>query len=504
MPDGMVGSGTSLIAWDPAAAPHHGRFAELHGARPDQVADAVSRHVGSLAGDGPRFIVDGTIGRGSQGIVLAVRDRDCGRQVALKVLHPERSHPEDVSRFVHEAQVTAQLEHPGVMPVHDLGVLPDGTVFYTMKRVSGRSLAELIDELGGRPEHRFRLLELFIRLCETMAFAHSRGVVHRDLKPRNILVGDYGEVLVCDWGLAKVHGMAAAVNTVRTGAGGDDPYATLVGTSVGTPAYMAPEQARGEHDAVGPRSDLYSLGVILYEMAAGRSPYLRGDVLRTLEQVSGGHWTPLDRIEGVAVPPALRAIIHRCLALDPSRRYARAEALAADVRAWLAGGAVSAHRETPLERGLRWYRRNRRASQAVLATATVAAVLTAAHLAWREAETRAQIEALRSEAGRAELAGDWARVRSLTDRILGLAPDDREAVRAAERSARRLAEQAEAARRAEAQAMARTRAGEAERAAAAADEAGLAAAADLLQQAIAFAPGDADLVARLRAVAAER
>ncbi len=506
MPDPTPADGSTLstTAQRIDAGADDGPFARLHGARPDQVAAAIAGHGRSLADGGPRFLVEGPLGRGSQGTVLAVRDRDCGRQVALKILHPERSHPEDISRFVHEAQVTAQLEHPGVMPVHDLGVLPDGTVYYTMKRVAGRSLADLIEEQGGRPEHRFALLELFVRLCETMAFAHSRGVVHRDLKPRNILVGDYGEVLVCDWGLAKVHGLAAAVSTVRSAVPGDDPYATLLGTSVGTPAYMAPEQARGDQDAVGPRSDLYALGVVLYEMLAGRSPYVRGDVTRTLDQVVHGRWTPLDRLDGPALPPALRAIVHRCLALEPARRYARAEALAADVRAWLAGGAVSAHRETPLERGLRWYRRNRRASQAVLATTAIAAVLATAHLGWRRAVTAEQVAGLRAEAGAAELAGDWDRVRGLAERILALVPDDREAITAVQRSEGGRREAAAAARRRESALAAQAKAEAAERAAAAGDEAGLAAAVDLLQQAIAFAPGDADLVARLRAAAAER
>ncbi len=156
------------------------------------------RPLGGLGGEGARFVLGGRLGQGSQGVVFALRDRDAQRTVALKTLNGRELDDDEVARFLHEVQITAQLEHPGVVPVHDVGVLPDGTLFYTMKRVEGMVLTDWLAGRAGRTEHRFETIQLFLKICDTMAFAHSRGVVHRDLKPRNIMVGTYGEVLVMD------------------------------------------------------------------------------------------------------------------------------------------------------------------------------------------------------------------------------------------------------------------------------------------------------------------
>ena len=239
----------------------------LHGSDSDELFGAALRakQDSLIGGDNiPRFNVVGKLGEGSQGIVYRVNDRDCHREVACKVLSFATSDPEEISRFIHEAQVTAQLEHPGVVPIHDLGELRDGTVYYTMKRVDGISLLDLLTAKGGKAAHRYELLEMFLRVCETVAFAHSRGVIHRDLKPRNIMVGPFGEVLVLDWGLAKVVNcpdVARPMGTMRSFPEAD-PYRTLNGTAVGTPAYMSPEQAMGEVDSLDRRCDVYSLGVL--------------------------------------------------------------------------------------------------------------------------------------------------------------------------------------------------------------------------------------------------
>jgi serine/threonine protein kinase len=327
----------------------------LHGSNSDELFGAAlrSKQDSLINSNIPRFSLVGKLGEGSQGIVYRINDRDCHREVACKVLSYATSDPEEISRFIHEAQVTAQLEHPGVVPIHDLGELRDGTVYYTMKRVDGVSLLDLLTAKGGKKEFRYDLIEMFLRVCETMAFAHSRGVVHRDLKPRNIMVGPFGEVLVLDWGLAKVVNcvdVARPMGTMRS-IPEADAYRTLNGTAVGTPAYMSPEQAMGEVDSLDRRCDVYSLGVILYEMLAGASPYVRGEARKVMHQVSHGMWTRLDaRRDCPPLPRALVAIVHRAMAFERPERYQTVEDLARDLRAFVAGGAVSVYQETAVER----------------------------------------------------------------------------------------------------------------------------------------------------------
>jgi serine/threonine protein kinase len=334
------------------AAPTRGmRPTRLRGVDTDaELAEVIAgwRPHGGLGGGGARFALGERLGQGGQGVVFALRDRDARRTVALKALNGRDLDDGDVARFLHEVQVTAQLEHPGVVPVHDVGVLPDGTAFYTMKRVEGMVLTDWLDGRAGSPAHRFETIQLFLKICDTMAFAHSRGVIHRDLKPRNIMVGTYGEVLVMDWGLAKALGGAArdheaGAGPTRISSGSD--HETVAGTSVGSPAYMSPEQALGQVELVDHRSDVYGLGVILYEMLAAVSPYVRGEVRRTLAQVASGSWTPLDmQPAGRALPRRLVAVVHRAMALRQDERYQHVSELAADLRAFLAGASVSVSR----------------------------------------------------------------------------------------------------------------------------------------------------------------
>ena len=205
-----------------------------------------------------RYRIDGEIARGGMGEVLKGRDPDLGRDVAIKVLRDDLSgRSEMVRRFVEEAQIGGQLQHPGIVPVHELGRFPDGRLFIAMKLVRGRTLAALLEDRMGPTDERPRFLSIFEHVCETIAYAHSRGVVHRDLKPSNVMVGTFGEVQVMDWGLAKVldqGGVAdelrarrdrddtSAIRTVRTGS---EDGESLAGSVLGTPAYMSPEQARG-------------------------------------------------------------------------------------------------------------------------------------------------------------------------------------------------------------------------------------------------------------------
>ena len=221
------------------------------------------------------------LGEGGMGAVDLFRDRAIGREVAIKRIRPEASSPSSLSRFVREARVQGQLEHPAIVPVHDLAETPEGAAFFTMKRVRGASLDAILDALAARDAEalarhgRRKLLTAFATVCLAVDFAHARGVLHRDLKPANVMLGDFGEVYVLDWGLAKVLGAPDTSGEAREGEGSLPPVVdvgsvqgqqTQLGALMGTPGYMSPEQCRGEVDRLGPASDVYALGCILFEI----------------------------------------------------------------------------------------------------------------------------------------------------------------------------------------------------------------------------------------------
>jgi serine/threonine protein kinase len=304
---------------------------------------------------GTRYRLIERVGSGGMGTVYAAEDSVLGRRVALKILDLPDVHGELSARLLREAQILARLEHPGIVPVHDAGTLADGRVFYAMKFVEG----ERLDVLAKRVETIAVRLRIFQRTCEAVAFAHARGILHRDLKPENIMVGPFGEVLVMDWGVAKIlrdergareMGVPEAAMQASDSAGGTERLKTEHGTVLGTPGYMAPEQARGEIDSLDERADIFSLGAILEFLTAQPT---------TSE----------------AAPKAVSAIACMAMAKHASERYPSASDMAQDVGRYLDGLPVSAYPETIFEKAARWAGRYRVAIGLVLAYLVVRALL---------------------------------------------------------------------------------------------------------------------------------
>ncbi len=289
-----------------------------------------------------RYAQGAEIGRGGVGRVVAADDALMGRTVALKALHAGAVPLQAQRRFVREARITAQLEHPNVVPVYDMGTLPEGAPCFTMKWVRGRSLAALL--AGGQAEGGevglYRLLQVLTQICMAVDYAHSKGVVHRDLKPANVMVGDFGEVLVMDWGIAKRlgHPDDLALGDAVDPAGHTADLLTMDGSVVGTPGYMAPEQALGRNDRIDARTDVFALGAILYEMLTGSRPFAGGSAFVVLIATTKGELEPPSARAGDrAVPPDLEEICLRALAHAPEDRYPSARALRDDLERYLTG-----------------------------------------------------------------------------------------------------------------------------------------------------------------------
>jgi serine/threonine-protein kinase len=359
--------------------------------------------------------------QGGLGEVHVAEDTELGRAVALKRIKSDRrTDPGSVRRFLREAEITARLEHPGIVPVHGLVRDADGQPAYAMRFVEGETLRQALDDYQRVPDRLGfrRLLGHFVAACKTVAYAHSRGVIHRDLKPANILLGQFGETLVVDWGLAKVVGR---IHPARADAKAPAPAAeptpgdiTVMGQAVGTPAYMAPEQAAGRWDLVGPAADVYSLGATLYHLLTGRAPFRGSNRYEVLARVQCGALLPPRRCRR-DVPAALDAVCRKATAAEPEQRYATAADLAQDVERWLADEPVEAYREPWTARLTRWARRHQTALGAAAAVllSAVAALGLSTGLIWREQQrTAAQKE--HAERG-------WARAEENFDVARGLA-----------------------------------------------------------------------------------
>ncbi|MBI3466552.1 MAG: signal peptidase I [Planctomycetes bacterium] len=329
--------------------------------------------VGEASSAGQRFRILRPHAEGGLGQVFVAHDEELHREVALKELQDRHAdHAESRSRFVLEAEITGALEHPGIVPVYGLGQYADGRPFYAMRFVRGDSLKQAIETFhrrdksfafqpGERSLELRKLLRRFIDVCNAVEYAHSRGVIHRDIKPANVMLGAHGETLVVDWGLAKVIGrqgehQSTSEITLRPNAA-SGAVSTQIGSAMGTPAYMSPEQAAGKLDNLGPASDIYSLGATLYHLLTGRAPFEGADVRRILSKVEAGEFTRPRHVTR-EVPKPLEAVCLKAMARQPERRYPSCRALADDIERWLADEPVSARRESAFARFSRTYRRN--------------------------------------------------------------------------------------------------------------------------------------------------
>ncbi|MBX3474945.1 MAG: protein kinase [Planctomycetes bacterium] len=368
---------------------------------------------------GTRYNIKREFARGGMGRVLLAMDTVVGREIAIKELLPGRTgsgrQPStsnthaNVDRFLREARITGQLEHPNIVPVYEIGTREDGSVFYSMKFVRGETLAERLKAINSRDGDartrmldRLRLLDAFAQVCQAVAFAHARGVIHRDLKPSNIMLGEFGEVLVLDWGLAKVKGAVDVKGASTQHLKDDSSVQTMDGLIMGTPAYMAPEQARAESELVDEKSDVYALGAILFELVTGRPPF-EGNARQIIDEVSkAGPPAPQSILP--EAPPELCALVEKALARDRAQRMAGAQQLAEQVQAYRDGRALNVYQYSSGELLKRFVARNKGA----VGVAAILLLALAVAGVWFWASIVAEQSRTAQERDRAIAAGDLA------------------------------------------------------------------------------------------------
>jgi serine/threonine protein kinase len=323
---------------------------------------AVTCHSDRLLED-ERFEERGVVGEGSMGTVRRAWDRHLNRFVAIKTMSFQSSHDSGLrGRFLGEAQITAQLEHPNIVPVHSLEQDDRGAPSYSMKLIEGQTMAEYLRnmadlDLADRPSLAHRL-EHFLKVCDAIAYAHERGVLHRDLKPDNIMLGPFNEVYVMDWGIARAQGDEHDVASVQLNQGTTQALATRAGEVFGTPRYMSPEQAAGERTSIGPASDQYALGLVLYEMTCLHGAYEGTTLELALTEAIAGTKRPMT-LTVSHVPPDLAAIIHKATQLQIVDRYADVGSMARDVRRFLEYREVAARPDNLFRSTIRWMGRHR-------------------------------------------------------------------------------------------------------------------------------------------------
>jgi serine/threonine-protein kinase len=371
---------------------------------PDRTA---SYSVGAATSDGLRFRILRPHAQGGLGAVFVALDGELHREVALKqILDDHADDPTSRARFLLEAEITGGLEHPGIVPVYGLGAYPDGRPYYAMRFIRGESLKEAIaafhadETLRADPGRRalglLKLLRRFLAVCDAIDYAHSRGILHRDLKPSNVVLGKHGETLVVDWGLAKAlrQTESAVASDERTlvPSSSSGSAETLPGSALGTPSYMSPEQAGGDLEHLGPRSDVYSLGATLYCLLTGKTPVEDEDVGAVLRAVQKGDFSPPRRLDP-AIDPALEAVCLKAMALRAEDRYPTPRALAEEIEHWMADEPVAAWREPWARRARRWERRHR---TVVMAGTTAVLVALAGMFSVLVVQARANSDLTRS------------------------------------------------------------------------------------------------------------
>ena len=359
-----------------------------------------------------RYAVRRFLAAGGMGAVLEIDDSDFGRRSAIKIIKPAaRTHPGILERFIEEARITAQLEHPNIVPIHDLGVLEDGTVFFTMKYIQGLSLGQVVKKLKeGDAVMRARwteaeLLLTFLKVLDGLGFAHSKGVVHRDIKPDNIMIDAHGEVLVVDWGIAKAlagtggseDSPATSTTIIPLPGNQESLNATVQGTVMGSLHYMPMEQALGDLTAIDGRSDIYALGGTLFEMLTLQRPRTGADAQALMALARIGTSTPLAEV-APRLHPDLAAIVTRALAPQNDDRYQTCAAFATDIRHYIEGKAVAARRRSGLERAAAWISAHKVPVVAGSAAVVLVFVAVGAGLHWADLRNRRQAEDLTGRA----------------------------------------------------------------------------------------------------------
>ncbi len=359
-----------------------------------------------------RYQLVGELARGGMGAIFQGRDLDLGRDLAVKVMREEhRGQAEMVRRFVEEAQIGGQLQHPGIVPVHELGRLPDGRMFIAMKLVRGRTLAALLAVRRGPEEERTRFLAIFEQVCQTVAYAHSKGVIHRDLKPSNVMVGSFGEVQVMDWGLAKVLDQGGLVDDERAASAAEDASAIRTwrdgselmesrpGSVLGTPSYMAPEQARGAMDTLDERADVFALGSILCEILTGGPAFVGENASEVYRLAERAELTDAcARLDACGADAELVALARACLAAAPRHRPRDASVVVSGLTAYLRG-VEGRLRDAELataraESRVAGERRRRQLSLALAASVFLTGVIGASGWGWMDRERRRRLGAV--------------------------------------------------------------------------------------------------------------